>query len=134
MKSIQLLNEKNHFLEKFYTLNENQLVELLEGKFHNIEIFYNQREDILKIIKYIDSQIQRYQQDEVDMKAPISEEDKQVVKRTLKVKDLFVTQIIEQDIQIISIIDRLKSDVIRELKSVRETKRAISGYKSSLAS
>lgn len=134
MKSIQLLNEKNHFLEKFYTLNETQLVEFMEGRFHNIETFYNQREDILKIIKYIDAQIQRYQQDEIDMKAPISEEDKQTVKKTLKIKDLFVSQIIEQDVQLISLIDRLKSDVIRELKLVRETKRAITGYKSSLAS
>lgn len=134
MKSIQLLNEKNHFLEKFYSLNEIQLGQLIEGRFENIENFYNQREDLLKIIKYIDAQIGRYQSDEVAMKIKVTESDQENVRRALKVKEVFVNRIIEQDIQIISLIDKLKSDVIRELKNVRETKRAITGYKSSLAS
>ncbi len=132
METVQLLNEKNHFLEKFYTLNERELIRLSQGEFEKIEIFYYQREDILKIIKYIDSQIMKIQSTESAIKKSFSADDQSQVKKCLKEKDMFVSKIIEQDIQIISLIERLKTNVIKELKTVRETKRAFSGYRSGL--
>ena len=59
IRLIQFLNEKNHFLEKFYALNEAQIAHLESGHFEDIERFYNQREDLLKVIKYIDSEIHK---------------------------------------------------------------------------
>lgn len=130
MKTIQLLNEKNHFLEKFYSLNEKQLVQLSASRFENVEHFYNQREDILKIIKYIDAELARAQENEVAMNLAVSEQDQMAVKECLRVKDIFVNRIIEQDIQIISLIERLKTNIINELKTVRGARRAMAGYKS----
>ncbi len=130
MKTVQLLNEKNHFLEKFYSLNEKQLVQLSASQFENVEHFYNQREDILKIIKYIDSELSRTHHDEVAMNAAISQQDQQAVKECLRVKDIFVNRIVEQDVQIISLIEKLKNNIITELKTVRGARRAMTGYKS----
>jgi hypothetical protein len=134
MKTIQLLNEKNHFLEKFYSLNEKQLVQLSSGQFENVETFYNQREDILNIIKYIDSEMTRAQSDEIAMNTVISGQDQATAKECLRVKDIFVNRIVEQDIQIISLIERLKNEIITELKTVRNARRAMAGYKSNIAS
>ncbi len=134
MKTIQLLNEKNHFLEKFYSLNEKQLVKLSSGLFENIEEFYNQREDILKIIKYIDSEMARAQSDEIAMNVSFSSQDQTTVKECLRIKDIFVSRIVEQDVQIISLIERLKNDIITELKTVRGARKAMAGYKSNIAS
>lgn len=130
MKTIQLLNEKNHFLEKFYSLNEKQLVQLSASQFDNVEYFYNQREDILNIIKYIDAELVRVHNDEVAMNVMVSSHDQVTVKECLRVKDIFVNRIVEQDIQIISLIERLKSNIIKELKTVRGARRAMAGYKS----
>jgi DNA repair exonuclease SbcCD nuclease subunit len=132
MKTIQLLNEKNHFLEKFYSLNEKQLVQLTSSRFENIEEFYNQREDILNIIKYVDSEMARAQNDEIAMNTAISLQDQMAVKECLRIKDIYVSRIVEQDIQIISLIEQLKNDIITELKSVRGAKRAMAGYKSNM--
>lgn len=134
MKTIQLLNEKNHFLEKFYSLNEKQLVQLSSGQFENIEQFYNQREDILNIIKYIDAEMSRAQSDEIAMKTAISAQDQTTAKECLRIKDIFVSRIVEQDVQIISLIERLKNEIITELKTVRNARKAMSGYKSYNAS
>ena len=130
MKTIQLLNEKNHFLEKFYSLNEKQLVQLSASQFDNIEYFYNQREDILNIIKYIDAELARAHNDEVAMNLMISFQDQTAVKECLRIKDIYVGRIVEQDIQILSLIERLKSNIIKELKTVRSARRAMAGYKS----
>jgi len=130
MKTVQLLNEKNHFLEKFYSLNEKQLVQLSASKFENVEYFYNQREDILKIIKYIDAELTRVHNDEVAMNLAISEQDQSAVKECLRIKDIYVNRIVEQDVQIISLIETLKNNIITELKTVRGARRAMAGYKS----
>ncbi len=130
MKTVQLLNEKNHFLEKFYSLNEKQLVQLSASQFENIEYFYNQREDILKIIKYIDAELSRTHNDEVAMNAAITGQDQAAVRECLRIKDIFVNRIIEQDVQIISLIEKLKNNIITELKTVRGARRAMTGYKS----
>ncbi len=129
MKTIQLLNEKNHFLEKFYSLNEKQLVQLTSSQYENIEYFYNQREDILNIIKYIDAEIVRAHNDEVAMNMIASPQDQEIARECLRVKNIFVNRIIEQDIQIISLIERLKTNIINELKTVRHARRTMAGYK-----
>ena len=46
------------------------------------------------------------------------------------VKDIFVNRIVEQDVQIISLIEKLKNNIITELKTVRGARRAMTGYKS----
>lgn len=133
MKTIQLLNEKNHFLENFYSLNEKQLIYLTAGRFDQVELFYNQREDILKIIKYIDSEIAKTQELESNMDMKISDSDREAVKECLKTKDIFVSRIIEQDVQIISLIEKLKNNIITELKTVRNARKLLAGYKSNVA-
>lgn len=126
---IALLNEKNHYLEKFYSLNETELVNFAQGQFENLESFYQTRERILEVLRYVDSQIEKIN-DETQAIEGIVESERAQVKEALGIKDQYVTKIIEQDIQVLSCIETAKNSIIRELQDVRRNRKGISGYKS----
>ncbi len=130
---IQLMGEKNHFLEKFMSLNEKQIARLEQGHFDQIEHFYNQREDLIKIIKYIDSETNKAQMQQQAMGKKVVEADKSMIRENLKTKDIYTAKILDQDMQVLALIDRAKTQIIKELQDVRHGQRAMSGYKASVA-
>ena len=122
---IELMDQKNHYLEKFYTINETYIEYFLKNRFEEINDFYNSRENILEILKYIDQEIKivsHTAQEESLL-------DVQKLKDCLSVKDTFVQKILEQDIDILACIESAKNSIIQELKEVRVGKRVISAYK-----
>ncbi len=124
---ITLINEKNHYLEKFYSLNEKELKNFLVGSFESIEYFYNSREKILEIIKYVDAQTE---QEQVRLaQQPASENEKLEIRRALLIKDQYVERILEQDLQILSCIEATKNSLIKELQGISKNKKAVGGYK-----
>jgi hypothetical protein len=125
---ITLLNEKNHYLEKFYSLNEVELANFAQGQFDNLEHFYQTRERILEVLKYVDSQIERIQDDTM-IDGTITEEHRAQVKESLRIKDEYVARIIEQDLQVLTCIETAKNSIIRELQEVRRNRKAVGGYK-----
>lgn len=133
IRLIQFLNEKNHFLEKFYALNEAQIARLEAGQFDSIETFYNQREDLLKIIKYIDAEIQKAHGVHKDVNGEFSDVQKTEIRNALRAKEAYVKRILEQDLLVLGMIDEAKSQIIRELKDIAKSRKALSGYKSNVA-
>ncbi|MGZ3772836.1 MAG: hypothetical protein ACXVCY_14600 [Pseudobdellovibrionaceae bacterium] len=125
---ITLLNEKNHYLEKFYSLNETELVNFVQGQFNNLEHFYQTRERILDILKYIDAQIERAQTN-IGKEIEVSGESRQELKEALRIKDEYVERIIEQDIQVLTCIETAKNSIIRELQEARRNRKAVGNYK-----
>lgn len=126
---IQLLKEKNQHLEKFFELNEQEMLSFNDGNFDNLEVFYQSRETLLEIIHILDGRIEKSNQVET---APISISDKQKVEilKALDKKNELVTGILSQDLQILSCIESAKSSIIKELSQTRVTKKAIGSYKS----
>lgn len=133
IRLIQLLNEKNHFLEKFYSCNDSQITRLEAGLFDDIEKFYNKREDLLKIIKYIDAEIQKAHGLHKDMSGVFSDEEKGEIRQALRTKEAYVQRILEQDLVVLGMIDDAKSKIIRELKDVSKARKALGGYKANVA-
>lgn len=127
-RTLSLLNEKNHYLEKFYSLGEDSLPEFRQGVFDKLERFYATREQILDVIKYIDSQLQNESQIQTDL-GFMNMDHKQEFKRSLAIKDEYVNRIIHQDMEILSCIESAKNTIIRELQEIRKAKKAVSGYK-----
>ncbi|WP_347356222.1 hypothetical protein [Bdellovibrio sp.] len=125
---ITLLNEKNHYLEKFYSLNEVELANFAQGQFDNLEYFYQTRDRILDVLKYVDAQIEKAH-DEMGMEAVIPEGQRREAKEALAIKDEYVARIIEQDIQVLACIEMAKNSIIRELQEVRRSRKAVGGYK-----
>lgn len=129
IRLVQLMTEKNHFLEKFYTLNEQQIQRLETGFYDEIESFYNKREDLINIIKYIDSEINKAHSLHKDINGVFTEMDKYALRDCLRAKEMFVKRILDQDMQVLALIDEAKTKIIRELQDVRLAKKAMAGYK-----
>lgn len=133
IRLVQLLNEKNHFLEKFYSLNEAQIARLEAGLFDQIENFYNQREDLLKIIKYIDAEVLKAHGLHKEMSGVFADDEKAGIRSALRAKEAFVSRILEQDLLVLGLIDDAKSQIIRELKDISKHRQALNGYKPNVA-
>ena len=126
---VHLLQEKNQHLESFFRLNSEEMGKFMEGNFENLEVFYQSRETLLEMIRVIDSMIEESQRT-LDPKDAASDEDKRGALRALNQKNDLVTQILAQDLQILSVIESAKSKIIRELSQVRAGRKAVGAYKS----
>ena len=126
---ISLVYEKNHYLEKFYSLNETELSNFLEGQFDNLEGFYESREKILEMIRYVDMQIEKSQNDMIRAGQGLHDSIKKELRKAMLIKDEYVDRILQQDLDILACIDRAKSEIIRELQSLKKNKKAVAGYK-----
>lgn len=126
---ITLLNEKNHYLEKFYSLNEKELVHFLQGDFDGLEVFYSAREKILEIVKYLDAQIDVSHNREPDAAMRATSDDKRKIREALTIKDEYVSRILEQDLQVLACIESAKNTIIRELQDLKKGKKAVGGYR-----
>lgn len=126
---ITLVYEKNHYLEKFYALNEVEMKRFLLGNFDNLDGFYQNREKILEMIRYVDLQIDKAHNDILRTGQTLNETAKKEFKKAMSIKDEYVERILAQDLEILSCIDRAKSDIIRELQSLKKNKKAVAGYK-----
>ena len=126
---ISLLQEKNHYLEKFYALNESELLNFSMGNFEALENFYNTRERILEIIKYLDGQLEQENAATHDFSG-VTTEERRLATESMRTKDEYVARIIEQDLEVLACIEAAKSNIIRELQDVRRVRKAVGGYKS----
>ena len=126
---IQILKEKNQHLEKFFELNEQEMLSFNDGNFDNLEVFYQSREALLEMIHILDERIEKSNQAE-SIPAMISDKQKVEILKALDKKNELVTGILSQDLQILSCIESAKSTIIKELSQVRTAKKVIGSYKS----
>ena len=125
---ISLLEEKVLFLERFYAINEHEMINFSAGDFENVEAFYQAREKLLEVIREIDRQIENIQ----------AEQDKDNIDPALKLKVEWllskkterVETILTQDLQILELIEEEKSKIIRELQNAAKTRKLMGAYKS----
>jgi hypothetical protein len=126
---VELLNEKNQHLQAFHQLNSEEMSKFEGGNFETLEKFYNSREALLEMIRAIDSMVDEAQS-AIDPLMPIETDFKRHVLKALDEKNDLVTQILVQDLQILSAIETAKSNIIRELSQVRSNRKAVGAYKS----
>ncbi|MCB0356132.1 MAG: hypothetical protein KDD40_03950 [Bdellovibrionales bacterium] len=126
---LDLLIQKNHFLDKFLQLNEKEILNFIDGNFDNLDSFYNSREKILGIISDIDAKIEEESIFDLEEEMIASDVKKKVI-RALDYKNEQVTRILGQDLQILSLIETAKSNIIKELSQVKSTRKVFNSYKS----
>lgn len=126
---ISLLQDKNYHLQRFYEMNETELMNFAEGNFDNLERFYNSREAILDLVKCIDRLIEQSQLIG-DKKISITDAERRIVADELARKDMIVKRILTQDLQILSVLESAKSKIIKELAQVKTVRKAVGAYKS----
>lgn len=125
---ISLFQQKSHYLEKFCQANDEAIEQFADGNFDSLDSFYQMREDIIQVLNYIDAQVKLAQEDIKDAEF----KDKDKLRAALAQKDSYVHRIMQQDLKILSFIDRAKSEIIRELQDLKKSKTAIGRYKSGM--
>lgn len=130
---MDLLNNKNRHLTKFFELNESELQNITDGNFDNLETFYRSREVLLEIINKIDGEINRLNENSSNVSS-ISDNAKGQILSVLREKNELVTSILSQDLQILSAIEIEKSRIIKDLSQVKTAKKAVRGYRNRIVS
>lgn len=128
---VELLTEKNQCLERFSRLNESEIIRFSEGNFDSLEQFYQSRETILTMIQKIEKLVIENQQLEEFPRIIPAEHKKSLLKVLARKNDL-VTEILSQDLQILSLIEQAKSNIIKELSQVKTARKAMKGYDSKM--
>jgi len=127
-KLVELLDEKNQYLEKFFELNETELHHFADGLFDNVEVFYQSREKILDIVRCIDALVD----DEVTQisDSAVTAVIRAEIQDLMEHKDKLAKQILTQDLRVLAAIEDEKSNIIRELKNTKQTRKVVNAYHS----
>ena len=113
---VHILEQKNESLEKFYNLSRERIHCFERGDFRQLKNFYLVRENLLQGIGRLDAQIEGLG----DVGAPTVELSPSLHKHILqlqKIRRHWVTQILWQDLHLLSFVEKAKSKMIRDLKS-----------------
>ena len=127
-KTVDYLQEKNTYLEKFLGLNRDWLDRLSRGDYAEIESFRENRENILNIIKHLDALIETHSRKEASQ--DVDTATKKFINSLLNRKDALVKAILSQDLEIMELIENAKSQIIVELRNVQKGRKTIGSYKS----
>lgn len=127
-KLVELLDEKNQYLEKFFELNETELHNFADGYFDNVEAFYQSREKILDIVRCIDALVD----DEVAAieENVVTPSIRAEIQDLMEHKDRLAKQILAQDLRVLAAIEDEKSNIIRELKNTKQSRKLVNAYHS----
>lgn len=120
LQVLNLMESKNHYLEKFYSLNEEALHRFRASEFDDLDDFYQRREKLLEIIRYIDV---RMDQEQALVKTPASETHQKSLRELLAIKEQFVKRILDQDLEVLMYLDQEKSRLIQDLRGVEKGKQ-----------
>lgn len=126
-KIIELLKEKNFYLERFLEESRKERGRFKARHFDNLDALYNKREQILLNIQSIDNRIKIICDNEGQeiLNPPRKNEVSQMLKQ---IKDN-VRYIMEEDLEIISYIENEKSKIIKEISQTKEGRKVLKGYK-----
>ena len=126
---VELLEKKNDYLEKFFVISDAELLNFKAGDFDNLESFYDCREKILNIIKHIEKEVEKISH-QFSPSEKMPPEMLAQMKVEMSSKDVWVSKILDLDLEIMSCIEAEKSSMIRELSSVKAGKKVLEGYHS----
>jgi hypothetical protein len=124
---LHYLEIKNQYYEKFHSVTMKFLEQANQNNWKDLTLFVDNRERILNIIRSFDFKIGRSLQD-------LGVEGSQVSKYEPKVKELFnernrwVQKIVALDLELLTKMDDMKSETIRELKRSLETNQQLNSF------
>lgn len=129
----KLLEDKNYWYAKYLNSNEAYLQALThapEVAIDELELFYGNRESLLKILEDLDQKIQVHLNDGQSGLEPNSA-DRTIIQRYIREKDSMIQRIVEIDEKILQLMEKLKSEGLEKLKLLGKGKKALAKYKTS---
>lgn len=124
---IHYLELKNQYYEKFHAMTAKFLASAAANQWEDLELFVDNRERILNIIRSYDFKIaQRFEQ--VDIGDCNLDVYRGRVQGLLHARKAWADKIVSLDLELISRIDEMKCDTIRELKRTLQTNQQVSSF------
>jgi hypothetical protein len=126
-KVLELLKEKNFYLERFLEESKKERGRFKARKFENLDQLYNKREQILLNIQSIDRRIADIcEKEQGEHLNPPKRGEVAAMLEQIKGN---VRSIMEEDLQIISFVENEKTKIIKEIGNTKEGRRVLKGYK-----
>lgn len=126
---VHLLSERNRYLTQFSVINKMQINRLNNGNFEQLSEFYMTREHILAVVEKIELLLNQKLE---EVGEDIPPEVKRSVEGLLQTKDKVIREILDQDLVILSTIEKEKATIITELQTLKKGKKTIAAYKSGI--
>ena len=128
------LEAKNFWYKKYVLCTEAFLVAIRhapEIALDELELFYGNRESLLKILDSFDEKIQAFVTEAERMGKELTSEQSTKVTYLLREKDSLVSRIVALDKELMASIDELRTKGEEKLKLLAKGKKALAKYKSS---
>jgi hypothetical protein len=128
------LEDKNFWYKKYLSCTEAYLVALRhapEIALDELELFYGNRESLLKILDSLDKKIEDRVAELEKRGLELNTEQQTKVQQYLREKDSIVARIVALDNELMREIETLKAKGEEKLKLLAKGKRALAKYKSS---
>ncbi len=124
---LESLEMKNHYYEKFLSTTLKLLNQARNNVWDELEFYVDNRERILNIIRSYDHKISE-QMSEKEVSASDKDRYKHQVQALLDTRAILAKKIVDADLELISRIDEMKMDTIKELKQNIETEQHFSTF------
>lgn len=124
---IELMKERNYYLIKYFNLNEREMHLFRGGNFDSLDPFYETRQAILDIVEVLDEKVD---EELMALKVEDVEGLQDDMADLLSEKDSIVEKVLDQDLQLISLIETEKGKILREVLDAKSNKKAVGAYKS----
>lgn len=124
---LRYLELKNQYYEKFHSITQKFLDQTNQDKWDDLELVVDNRERILNIIHSFDHKIALHFQ-ELNLSNDEMEQYRREVKRLMSIRGEWAEKIVTLDLELISKLDEVKSETIRELKKTVETSQQVGAF------
>lgn len=125
---LQVINGKNRALKRFLDISTAFLGSAERGDLSGLQGFQNRRDAVIRALDLYDHRISRG----VSSLVPEDRTERLVreVREALERKDALIHEILAVDLKIISLIDREKNEILRQIATNRKQRDTLSKFKS----
>lgn len=124
---LHYLELKNQYYEKFQSLTSKFLEQTNRNQWDDLSLFVDNRDRILNIIRSYDFKISSLFQKLNPSKETIKKYQEKV-NELFEIRNNFVQKIVALDLEIISKMEDLKTETIRDLKRTVETNQQLNSF------
>lgn len=112
-KVLILLIERNKYIQKLYEVNHKEINRIMANCFDHVEEFYKIRGHLLDIIQNLEEMLDEALK---TTHLPATKRIRNKIQNILEEKDKTVKKILQQDLEILSIIEQRKTQMIQKLQ------------------
>ena len=124
---IYYLELKNQYYEKFFQMTKKFIQKAGANQWEGLDFFVENRERVLKIIQYFDNKISHVLE-KLPTKVSADNASRERVREIMEERNEWGKHIVEQDLELLSKLEEVRNETIKELKKTQDLDSKISSY------